>query len=265
MPRINIEDSLLTSKRFEKLMLKLGSKRAALGVVVEAWIVAQRYWKTSDEGIPKSVWNLEELAQELIDSDLAEDRGDFIYVRGSKEHFGWLRKCSESGKKGGLKTQGKTPSDPQATLKGGQASYSSSLSSSSSSSSSRSPSFKNNKAPSNSSNSSGAIKVLKEFLPVEDAVKERGITEGVQKSWLQAFPDHEWIVSEIRKALAWEATNPKRRKKNFSAFMFKWMNYGWDRRKDITNNRVRNFALERQAANRAAADEYLATLAETVE
>ncbi len=138
MPRINIEDSLLTSKRFEKLMLKLGSKRAALGVVVEAWIVAQRYWKTNDEGIPRAVWDREELAQELIDSDLAEDRGDFIYVRGSKDHFGWLRKCSEAGKKGGLKTQGKTSSDPKAPLKGGQASYSYSSSSSSSSSRSRS-------------------------------------------------------------------------------------------------------------------------------
>jgi hypothetical protein len=100
-PRLNLEDSLLIGKRFEKLIIRLGSKRAALGAVVEAWIVAQRYWKACDNGIPKTVWRTEELAQELIDVDLAEDRGDFVYIRGSKDHFGWLRERTEAGRKGG--------------------------------------------------------------------------------------------------------------------------------------------------------------------
>lgn len=101
MARINIEDSLLIGKRFEKLMLMLGSKRAALGALVECWAIAQNLWKYSDNGIPRQTWDKEELAEEIILSGLAEDRGDFIYVRGSSEHFGWIRKSVENGKKGG--------------------------------------------------------------------------------------------------------------------------------------------------------------------
>ena len=116
MARINVEASFLIGKRFEKLMMKLGSKRAALGAVFECWTIAQRYWKYSNNGIPRGVWQTEELADELIEVGLAEDRGDFIYVKGSMEHFAWIRKAVESGKKGGrrpsleiIKENGETP------------------------------------------------------------------------------------------------------------------------------------------------------------
>lgn len=101
MARINIEDSLLKKKSFEKLIVKLGDRRLALGAFAEACFVAQQYWKYSDHGIPKPRWVEEELAQELIDCGLAEDRGDFVYLKGSRDHFEWLRQRSKAGKKGG--------------------------------------------------------------------------------------------------------------------------------------------------------------------
>jgi hypothetical protein len=139
-PRLNIEDTLLTGKRFERLLLRLGSKRAALGAIVEAWVIAQQYWKVCDNGIPRTVWEQEELANDLIECGLAEDRGEFIYIKGSKDHFGWLRERASSGRKGGLasaksrreitKEKTKQSSSSSKQTKQTQPSYSSSPSSS---------------------------------------------------------------------------------------------------------------------------------------
>ena len=99
--RINIEDSLFKDTRFFDLVVILGSKTTALGALVEAWIVAQNFWKLNHNGIPKKEWEKQKLNPALIQSGLAIDRGDFIYIAGSEEQFAWLVQRQEAGKKGG--------------------------------------------------------------------------------------------------------------------------------------------------------------------
>lgn len=69
------------------------------------------------------------------------------------------------------------------------------------------------------------------FESLVEIFLERKVGTKIQEGWLGAFPDSEWICSEIRKALAWELSNPGRRKKNFSAFVTRWLTKGWDHRR----------------------------------
>ena len=101
MARINIEDSLFRDSRFTKLCIKMQSSPMAIGSLVEAWCVAQEFWKNSDNGIPKPIWLSRGLSHEIIDVGLAVEIGDFIYMSGSRQNFQWLRDSVENGKKGG--------------------------------------------------------------------------------------------------------------------------------------------------------------------
>lgn len=101
MARINFEEDLFKDKRFEKLLLKTGSKALAIGYLVEAWFLAQKF-HLQGHGIPKPVWIQQDMSPLIIEVGLAEDRGDFIYVKGSKEHFQWLIDYSNQGRKGAM-------------------------------------------------------------------------------------------------------------------------------------------------------------------
>ncbi len=72
---------------------------------------------------------------------------------------------------------------------------------------------------------------IAELLLVDKIITPRGVPEKLQRSWLETFPDVDWIVLEIRKANAWELSNSKRKKKNFGAFITRWLTKGWDERK----------------------------------
>lgn len=100
MARINIEDSLYKEKRFEKLMFKLGGRRAALGALVEAYVLAQKHYlnEKNDGLIPFEEWEREEIAPEILECGLAERRDKGIYIKGSETQFCWLKQKSNSGK-----------------------------------------------------------------------------------------------------------------------------------------------------------------------
>jgi hypothetical protein len=66
---------------------------------------------------------------------------------------------------------------------------------------------------------------------VFDVFADRGVEPEITSRWVDAFPDPAWVVSEVRKALAWEGANSSRKKKNFGRFMTNWLNRGWDRRR----------------------------------
>jgi hypothetical protein len=101
MARINIEDDLFKDQRFIDLVLALNNKDTAIGALVSCWMVAQKFWKFNENGIPKTEWIKQKIRQELITVGFAEDRGDFIFVIGSKKHFSWLKDRSKAGKLGG--------------------------------------------------------------------------------------------------------------------------------------------------------------------
>ena len=81
------------------------------------------------------------------------------------------------------------------------------------------------------SSPSDTLEAVEEFRSVREILESRKVSPKVQRSWLNAFPDPEWITSEIRKSLCWEDANPKRKKKNYGAFMTNWLSRGWDRRR----------------------------------
>lgn len=101
MARINIEDSLFKDSRFTDLCIKLGSRHAALGAIMEAFILAQKHYLTTDNDrlVPLAEWSRNPILAAVFDVGLAENRGKGIYVSGSDEQFKWLIQRSDAGKK----------------------------------------------------------------------------------------------------------------------------------------------------------------------
>jgi len=132
VPRINIEDGLFRDFRFTRLIALLGDSTRALGGVVEAFILAQKYWVPNRHPIPKTQFDLLPTGAQLVAVGLARPMVDGIYICGSETQFFWMIQAIEAGRKGGeariRNLQGKSSSDPQGTLKGLQPSSSSSFS-----------------------------------------------------------------------------------------------------------------------------------------
>ena len=101
MARINIEDSLYTDARFYELVSLVGSLDTAIGSLVRAFIVAQKYWRKDKSLIPEAEWSKQKLNKALLDCGFASFRNGSYYVHGSEEQFEWLVKKQESGRKGG--------------------------------------------------------------------------------------------------------------------------------------------------------------------
>lgn len=70
-----------------------------------------------------------------------------------------------------------------------------------------------------------------DFSDLIDLFNQRQVKPKLVEGWVKAFPDVPWIKQEVFKAIAWEDSNPVRKKKNFGAFLTRWMTSGWDRRK----------------------------------
>lgn len=101
--RINIEDTLWGDPRFQELLVKVGDRHRAKGMILELWTVAQKYWVASrGKGIPKPAWDDHGLPNVLVECRLARDDGEFIYAIGAKEQFAWLDQRTDAGKNGGI-------------------------------------------------------------------------------------------------------------------------------------------------------------------
>lgn len=106
MPRINIEDSLFKDRRYINLILLVGDADKALGMIVNAWVVAQVFWMKNKSPIPEKEFAKHSLSSALIECGLATKNEDgSIYMRGSEKQFSWLKQRQESGRKGGLKSK----------------------------------------------------------------------------------------------------------------------------------------------------------------
>jgi len=114
MARINIEDSLWKDERFQDLMIKVGSRHAAKGMVVELWTLAQEYWFPEKKLIPADKIKRAGL-DAVVEVGLAEVRESGIFAIGADTAFGWLFQRQDAGKKGGRPS--KTGKRPKATAK----------------------------------------------------------------------------------------------------------------------------------------------------
>lgn len=101
MPRINIEDSLFKDIRYMNLCIKLGNADQALGVMVRAFALAQKWCLTPDRKIPLTEWKNQGLPDAIFHVGLAEIHDGKVYVSGSEEQFKWLKQRSNAGKIGG--------------------------------------------------------------------------------------------------------------------------------------------------------------------
>lgn len=268
MARINIEDSLFTDSRWIDLLIKVGCKHKALGLLTGAWILSQKHW-LKHRGIPKKAWPKE--FDILIEVELATRQDDgLVYVKGSKKAFVWLEQKSESGRKGGQATAKlhgasakrrvasakRAPSDSIAcekplTLSSSSFSFSSSSSNSDSSSSSNSSNKENilctdveianqetlvpevnstrpSKARSRSYDKN-LVGVIDE-LNFDDSAIEllANVKKDLQKQWLKTYPDPNWLCHELRKAKGWILANPKKAPKTLTRFLNNWLNNGFE-------------------------------------
>lgn len=113
MARINIEEKLFADARFVALCNKV-SRREAIGMMVDAWLLAQKHWLKDHKYIPEQEFLMAGL-EPLLECFFAQKMDNGYYIRGSEDQFGWLKKRQEDGKKGGkrsvearLKKYGKT-------------------------------------------------------------------------------------------------------------------------------------------------------------
>jgi hypothetical protein len=113
MARINIEEKLFADARFVALCNKV-SRREAIGMMVDAWLLAQKHWLKDHKYIPEQEFLMAGL-EPLIECFFAQKMDSGYYIKGSEDQFGWLKKRQEDGKKGGkrsvearLKKYGKT-------------------------------------------------------------------------------------------------------------------------------------------------------------
>jgi len=101
MARINVEDSIFKDGRFFKLSMRLGSQERALGSLVMAWVLAQKWWlKSAHRTIPIDDWKRSlTVVDEILECGFAEITDTGVYVSGSREQFGWLEQRSQAGRK----------------------------------------------------------------------------------------------------------------------------------------------------------------------
>lgn len=68
MARINLKDSLFTDGRYQNLIISMGNRHAALGAVVDAFILAQKFYLNleSDRLIPLTEWKRRQAEDKVI-------------------------------------------------------------------------------------------------------------------------------------------------------------------------------------------------------
>lgn len=82
--------------------------------------------------------------------------------------------------------------------------------------------------------------VVPEFKAIEKILVSREVSLKVQMNWLETYPDPKWIVSEIKKMIAWEEVNTK--KQRFGRFANNWLSRGWDKRPSAGNKPKHDFS-----------------------
>lgn len=263
MARINIEDDLFKKKGFEKLMLKLGSKRSALGALIEAWMLAQKHYlnEENDRLIPFDEWESEEISDEIISCGLAEKKSKGVYIKGSEDQFSWLLQKQEAGKKGGRPKNQAENSKPSETER---------LSSESGSNPLTLPLSLSSISFSSSNSNSNNIFVDNESKKADESGRKREVSTKVSKAalcgirsefehessigellskvklqtqglWIDTYKNIPWIIFELKKAQAWIVENPDRAPKSrFGVFCSNWLSRGFENyRKTLQGNKPR--------------------------
>ena len=197
MARINIEDSIYQDQRFIDLCIKLGSLDHALGSIIRAWSIGQKYFVAeTHQKIPKSEWVKHKLNSAIIEVGLAREDDDGIWVCGAKEQFEWLAERIESGRKGGKKSVQNRPRDEKGRLLNAQANtklIQAELGCES----------KLHQASSSSSLKENNNKRKVKFTPQSSAQFVELLGREFLNSLLKIYPDKKHIEDELEKIILW--------------------------------------------------------------
>lgn len=117
MARINIEDSLFRDHRFMDFIIKMKNPDAALGALVRAWILAQKWYLTPEKTIPIADWEKQRLPSEIIEVGLAEISDGKVRVVGIDDQFAWLEQRVIAGRKGGLSAKKNSKHSDEESIK----------------------------------------------------------------------------------------------------------------------------------------------------
>lgn len=106
MARLNIESKLWADPRFQELMIRVGNRHTAKGMILELWTLAQESWFPDRQLIPPDAIERAGL-KPVLDAGLAEVRPGGVYACGSEEAFAWLFQKQEAGKRSAESKKGK--------------------------------------------------------------------------------------------------------------------------------------------------------------
>lgn len=105
MARINIEECWWSDPRRSKLIRLLGGDtRTVDGLAIEAWRLAQEFWKHDRKLVPLSQFEALEGSAYLIEAGLAVIHEDAVYIRGSSQYLEWVNEEREKARLGGLRS-----------------------------------------------------------------------------------------------------------------------------------------------------------------
>lgn len=227
MPRINVEESIYSDPRFQDFCIAVGNKYLAIGYMVGAWTLAQRYWCPGRLAIPENEFKASGLPDALIQCRLAESSSDGIRIKGSEDHFAWWFKRQEAGRLGGLAKA----SNAKQTL----ANVYQNVANLPSSSSSSSSSFSNSSSEDKIQILSAVVKPTtrrerKIFRPESLDQLKASITSETTALWKTLYPDDAYRRREAVRCWAYYRDNTRKCPATLSGWtrvFGSWFERGW--------------------------------------
>jgi hypothetical protein len=104
LARINIEDKWWIDLRRNELAKRVGGAHVADGVMIAAWRVSQEFWANERREVPLKQFLFIPHAKTIIEVGLAEEKGDFVYVCGTRQYHEWRILRQEAGRRGAAKS-----------------------------------------------------------------------------------------------------------------------------------------------------------------
>lgn len=97
-------------------MIEVGDVDRAIGCLVRAWSLAQKWYLKPGGKIPISEWNASEINPAVVNVRLATVEGNFVIVSGADQQFGWLKQRSDAGRASRSKSLDNSINDRQRSL-----------------------------------------------------------------------------------------------------------------------------------------------------
>lgn len=97
MARINLEEEFFADPRLQQLCVK-HPLTLAVGSVVCLWKLGQSYWRREGSLIPREIFQMTPLADDLVACGFAEIREEGVYCRGAEQRWSFLLRAQKAGR-----------------------------------------------------------------------------------------------------------------------------------------------------------------------